>query len=412
VTAVRAAPSTLERIVHPLFVRLRRMRERRSESERALTVEGIGRSVASSSESGLLAPAGRRLTADPLDARTGTRIAALGDADAEFPAPRWHVVPEATLPGTLRTGWISGDVLYVKESQLWDHLRRAAEREKILKFHGLSPDPESLGVRWEDATVSRIDEGIYLGGFAADNWSHWLTEFLPRAWLSQRLPEEYSSWPLLVPGRALRIPQFRDSLDALATGRCVIAVPDWDQVRVGRLLWLDGVVQKAELGADSPNDVSYHELARDYRASLLVALALGPSDREPLRVFLDRPTGSRPYNRDAVLDVVRKFGFVPHRCGEKSFREQAEIFLRAGFVVGPSGADWTNLLFAQPGTRCLYWVSESLSGLRTWASLGAVSGAEVHELTYDTPKGGFHSNEAYFLGPTVLEDAVARLLQH
>jgi hypothetical protein len=64
-------------------------------------------------------------------------------------------------------------------------------------------------------------------------------------------------------------------------------------------------------------------------------------------------------------------------------------------IAGPTGAAWTNLIFVEPGTRCLCWMAEEQRGFAAYSNLARAVGAELRYVTYVT--GVSDSDRLYFL---------------
>ena len=59
--------------------------------------------------------------------------------------------------------------------------------------------------------------------------------------------------------------------------------------------------------------------------------------------------------------------------GELSLDEQLAVVHQTEWIVGPTGAAWTNLVFCQPGAKCLCWMAEE-SG--EFSALGELYGKD------------------------------------
>ena len=82
----------------------------------------------------------------------------------------------------------------------------------------------------------------------------------------------------------------------------------------------------------------------------------GIEDRPPSRrIYMSRAGVKKRHilNEDAVLAALAPWGFEVVRPEEMSHRDQVEMFGEAALIVGPSGAAFTNLVFATPGAKVI-----------------------------------------------------------
>jgi capsular polysaccharide biosynthesis protein len=71
------------------------------------------------------------------------------------------------------------------------------------------------------------------------------------------------------------------------------------------------------------------------------------------RIFISREDAEhrKVMNEDAVLSVLKKYGFKLVKLSTLSFTEKIELFQCAEVIVSPHGAGLTNLIFCNPGTK-------------------------------------------------------------
>lgn len=103
----------------------------------------------------------------------------------------------------------------------------------------------------------------------------------------------------------------------------------------------------------------------------------------PKRVFISRKraTGGRQYNERECGEVALRFGFEIVFVEDYSLSEQIALFNNAEFIIGGSGAAFTNLLYCSTNCHviCLFGYSNLLS---YWSTLASMNGAH-YNLLYD-----------------------------
>jgi capsular polysaccharide biosynthesis protein len=150
-------------------------------------------------------------------------------------------------------------------------------------------------------------------------------------------------------------------LDLPAPAR-ITRVADGQSVRVDRLL-LPWTVH---------GEFQYHPCVREWFARMSAAVPERGKDF-PRRIYIDRRGAAfRPLQDEAaVLEAVRRFGFVAVRPETLSLADQIRLFRGAEAIVAPHGAGLTNLGFCRPGCVVLelhmdayvHWCYRHLSAL-------------------------------------------------
>jgi capsular polysaccharide biosynthesis protein len=242
-----------------------------------------------------------------------------------------------------------------------------------------------------------LERGFFLGGYGYWNYYHWLIELLPKLAYWGMLDAEFRSWPLLIGESVPRLPSFLDALELFAPGAPTYVLEDHRRYEVGDLLHISG-----------PNIVAVN--LRPHARPLMTDVHLNPATvadwrqrmglQEPRqlgdrRLFLARKSPRRLYNQDAAISELRHLGFEPVFLEDMSLREQADVVSDAAVIVGPSGAAWTNLLFATPGAKGLCWVDERVRTFAGFSTLAHAVGVQLHYSVY-TPDGPDHYYSANY----------------
>ena len=171
----------------------------------------------------------------------------------------------------------------------------------------------------------RLETGIFLGGYGAFNYYHWLIELLPKLEFLPQLPE-FDAYPLLVSSQSVRSPGFRESLDALRGSRPILELDPHSSYLAEHLLWITTPNQapfnlrpgSAWRVADfvfRPGCISF------IREAMLNRVA-GLPGNTPRRIFLARDRRSRSYNQDAAISACARWGAQPVHLEQMSWTEQ------------------------------------------------------------------------------------------
>jgi len=233
-----------------------------------------------------------------------------------------------------------------------------------------------------------IERGIFLGGNGAFNYYHWMVEIVCKAEFLERLPAKYREFPILLSPDAGSVPSMRDTCRLYFGNRKAILLEDRDPRRVGELVYID-----------SPNNLPFNlfgdawarceysiidKRSVDYvRNKALQELDpnAGREDRAG-KLFLCRKEERRDYNQDEIFNLLQPHGFQKVFFEDLSFAEQVRVAHRADFIVGPTGAAWTNLLFAKAGAKGLCWMAEESGEFSAYSTIARLVGFDLKYMTY------------------------------
>lgn len=253
------------------------------------------------------------------------------------------------------------------------------------------------------------EDALYVGTRAPYNWYHWIANVLPALDVANQgdLPARI---PLLLPEEVQRVSQMLEALAIFLAGREVVWLGVDELVSVSNLYWADSPVDDAPfaVAAAERRPLRLHPVAMEqFRARVIdsVGRHLSAGSR-PSRIFLARrPHSARPYNSDEVESWALDAGFEPVYLEGLSFAEQVALFREATHVVGPTGAAFSNILFAGPSLRALRLHGGAHDYENYFANLAAVSGAQIFDLR-SAPSSG----EGYVVDEKIFRAAVRRIL--
>lgn len=238
-------------------------------------------------------------------------------------------------------------------------------------------------------------DGVFLGGNGSSNYYHWLLEIVTKLHILPQVPDA-AGLPLLVSRRVAELPSFAECLRLLAPDREWIYLDDGISYQIARAVIIEPLVAvpfhvrdcklRAEYFATRPEAVHY------LREAVLPALGTPDGATRPRRIFLTRGS-RRTYNQDELVEVASRYGFVAVRMEEHSFLEQAALFANATAIIGPGGAAWANLVFANKECQARCWVPEVLNEFSAFSNIAGVIGLDFRHLTY--PSGVCNPCEAY-----------------
>lgn len=254
-----------------------------------------------------------------------------------------------------------------------------------------------------------FEDALYVGTRAPYNWYHWIANVLPALDVANQgdLPVHI---PLLVPEEVQKVSQMLEALEIFLAGREVVWLGLDELVSVSNLYWADSPVDDAPfaVAAAERRPLRLHPVAMEqFRARVIDSVGRHiPAGSRPSRIFLARrPHSARPYNSDEVEGWALHEGFEPVYLEELSFAEQVALFSEATHIVGPTGAAFSNILFAGPSLRALRLHGGAHDYENYFANLAAVSGAQIFDLR-SAPLSG----EGYVVEEEIFRAAVRTIL--
>lgn len=206
-----------------------------------------------------------------------------------------------------------------------------------------------------------LDSGIMISGKFSGNYYHTLLENLSRLVLLDEfdIPVEV---PILVDESVSKVPSFKRIFEILTKNqhRNVVFLEKGKLYELKSLYYLD------HINKISPHVKDLNVMKDDYvlfdaeRMKKLRNLLLeNMSDAKfPKRILLSRKhTSYRRFNDDELMTVLRNYGFEQVFPEDYSFEEQMGLFNNAEWIVGGTGAAFTNALFCSEGCNILIFNS-------------------------------------------------------
>lgn len=288
----------------------------------------------------------------------------------------------------------------------------------------LSFDRVAFESRWIAAAVNRqyllnprraklsLDKAIVLLGEASGNYYHWMLDNMPRL---QCFADDcaYDDWPILVD--AGLHPNLLAALHrVVGRNRRLIEIAAGERVRVAHALVLSGgtaiPIDPREGRRLEPQDVLISPAAVQFlRDRLGAGSAVSPAVRR--RIYLSRKGRYwRLLNAEEVEAAFRGAGFeivYPETLG---LDEQIALFSEADVIAGPTGAAFTNVLFAPKGAKVIVFHVDG--GIHYYFSnLAAAAGLKT-TYVFGTPLPDTHKKAHqidYFVPLRLIEEALARV---
>jgi capsular polysaccharide biosynthesis protein len=201
----------------------------------------------------------------------------------------------------------------------------------------------------EETKNIAINEGILMTGNYDANFYHFVYEILVKFSILKSLKIN-KKVPLLFSNVVLKVKQYVDLIEMLNEEKRKIIALDYLQVYPIKKLY-----HISSINFIPPNYIDILQIDNNQNQFDLTALHSLRNDllknAKPIafakRIFISRKNASerRSYNEAKVYECLVKFGFEIFYPEEFSIAEQLHIFNMAEFIVGATGAAFTNILF-------------------------------------------------------------------
>lgn len=244
-----------------------------------------------------------------------------------------------------------------------------------------------------------IEKGILISGRNEKNYYHWMLEVLSQLQFVNEMPDEFNDYPILISAFSEKIESIRCFIEAANTGRNFIYLNGVSTYLVADLLLIttpNNMIANSKGTAWSDVKKSY---ARSESIEYLRQTAFKRCRHEQKfknhkRIFLARKGFIRHYNQNEIIDALEKFNFYSVYMEDLSFDEQVSLIAQADMIVGPTGAAWTNIIFAKSGAKALCWMAEEWGDLSCFSNLAFHVGVEMDYISYSA--GTKESRELYY----------------
>lgn len=208
-----------------------------------------------------------------------------------------------------------------------------------------------------------IASGIMISGKFSTNYYHQLFENLIRV-LFLTTDVVPSSVPIIIDESVFAIPSIRRIFELLTQDSKynVIAIGKGEIINVKKLYSVSpiNIISPKIVDISKVNHKAY---LYDPDAIILLKeklLRFRIPEKQQERIFITRKhTNHRNFNEKDVFDMLKQYGFVEIAPEDFSFEQQMAIFNDAKYIVGASGAAFSNILFCTPGCKILCFRSSN-----------------------------------------------------
>lgn len=264
-----------------------------------------------------------------------------------------------------------------------------------------------------------VDNGFFLAGNGSWNYYHWLIEILPKLQVYLALGLHKLGVKLLVPDNIKNNANLKFLLNSVLGDEkvCIVFIPCDFSTHVKFLLHLTPInnllYNEREVGlAENILHLKYNSLSF---ISSRIERSISLSDHEILsadRIFLGRKKGTvRGYNQSEIIPLLLKHDFKILYMEDYDVKQQIGFFKNAKYIVGASGAAWTNLIFCTDSCKGLTWLPESAKNFSVFSTLADFANVQLSFFKLESSNSkSIHAN--YIIDLTFFEMQLHQLLGH
>lgn len=266
--------------------------------------------------------------------------------------------------------------------------------------------------------VIYVENGLFFGGNGSWNYYHLVFEMFSKICYLQNMDLKIKDTKIILHQSVCLNKNYKTLLDILLTGYEyeLIFVDKLKVVKVQNLYHItppSNIVFNVKKGGSFLTDYVYFDKESvDYIRNKVLSEVKKRNliTKELKRVFLARKPGSaRGYNQDEVYSVLEKYGFTAVYLEDLSLLEQAKLFNELDFVIGPSGAAWTNLIYLSSGAKALSWLPSNISDFSAYSSMAHYFDCDMSFIKCE-PVDDKELHTSYKLNVHVLESEIKELI--
>lgn len=252
--------------------------------------------------------------------------------------------------------------------------------------------------------VKRFEKAFFLGGNGSFNFYHWLIEIAPKLLLlDDALLEKLDVNVILVNDCVAKNDNYARILEQCSSHltRVSFEYINQDEVFFADTLYI--------INTFNQTVYNYKKIPKDYQITTIYNRNNLKELRHRLssnvipkkinlykKIFILRNKetvskyNNRSYNQDEVFGFFQKQGFVGIYPESFTLDEQISIFKYADFIVGPSSATWSHLVFCEGTTNAISWLPNSIRYFDTYSTLANLNKVDMRFVGYEVIGDDIH----------------------
>lgn len=257
--------------------------------------------------------------------------------------------------------------------------------------------------------------GIRIDGKFSFNYYHNVYENLIRLIALDRFNRDIpQNVPIIIDEQIVEVPSYWRIFEILTSSlnREIVILKRGEMVKVEKLYSISAINNIVPVHMNHAKaKVEDYVFDKDYLLAMREHLLMFKSDRQfPKRIFLTRKkTTHRRINEHELFGLLKPYGFEMVAPEEYTFEEQMKLFNDAEWIVGCSGAAFTNLLFCSPNCTsvCFDRYGTVVPVFTTPASL---NGAKMYYIQSEPNSSSAKLHSDFTINPDIFRKFVAEYI--
>lgn len=297
---------------------------------------------------------------------------------------------------------INSSSIYYKNKLVTFRTKDERYNEGFILWH----DKNNAKLRIKQPKI--IEEGFFLGGNGTWNWYHFTIEILPKLLFYDA--NKYSKY-ILVSSIIKEYPTMHDLLCSILPKECEIVYLDADKGYVVNRLYHIGEINHLQFNRFDTNILSdgtffNSEILRTLSDKVISHYNLSSEDitHLPDKIFLYRKNTHRiAKNQEEMKRFLIQRDFTPICMEELSLKEQVAHYMNAKFIVGISGAAWTNIIYCKNNPMAICLLPDNAIEASSFSGLAAIFNVNLFHILYKNSRK-HHLNNDYTIDINQLDN--------
>lgn len=231
--------------------------------------------------------------------------------------------------------------------------------------------------------IEHVEEGLFLGGNGSWNWYHYMIEILPKLLLLEEKPST-----ILINDVVLQYPTMMEALQLILAENCNIVYLKRDRsYLVKNLIYINDFnhLQFNRFDKQILAKGTYFNEGILQKFSDTLIKSAEPLSDNPNKIFLYRKNTHRvARNQEEIKRFLENDGFTSVCLEEFDLKQQVSLFYQAQFIVGISGAAWTNLIFCRNRPKAICFIPDNGKQFSAFSTLAKIFNVEFYANFYAT----------------------------
>lgn len=267
-------------------------------------------------------------------------------------------------------------------------------------------------VSYKTKLNTQVNEGILLSCDHDNNYFHWLVECLPKLVLIDGF-KQFKDVPLLIPA------ELHENLMAALTrvninNHPIILLEGGVAYHVNRLIFPSALSRVIDRYMGHPVFDTDIILSNKWISRVSNLLKKKNSAKPWRKLYLTRRKGLRALgNQEEIEAILSKYNFEIIDLEYASLDFQINLFSQASIVVAPTGAALTNMLFCQPRTKVIVFMSNhETTNYCFWSYLGNINNIDITTIIGERlfNLNNYHSvHDDYSVDPKILIEEIEKI---